>query len=127
MFPPGRPKLATRPAPTGSVICRKMIGTLRVNGAAGGHDDVGCKGDKFARVSTITFGIPRAKTEVNSYVVAAGPAQLLQRLQERRITGLRLCIVRCQIGEQADPPHALALLRARRERPCRRCAAEQRY
>src|SRR5262249_2740440 len=75
--------------------------------------------------STITFGIPRAKTEVNSYVVAAGPAQLLQRLQERRITGLRLCIVRCQVGDQADAPHPLALLRARGERPRRR-AAEQR-
>ena len=30
MLPPGCAKLATRPAPTGSVTCRKMIGTLRV-------------------------------------------------------------------------------------------------
>src|SRR5262249_34973110 len=72
------------------------------------------------------LGIARAKTEVNSYVVAAGPAQLLQRLQERRITGLRFCIVRCQIGEQADPPHALALLRAHRKRPRGGGASEQR-
>ena len=28
------------------------------------------------------------------------------------------------VHEHADAPHALGLLRARRERPCRRCAAE---
>jgi hypothetical protein len=33
-------------------------------------------------------------------------------------------IISSQIDEHADPPHALALLRARRERPRRRRAAD---
>jgi len=37
---------------------------------------------------------------------------------------LRIALARTQ--EDADPPHALALLRTRRERPRNRCAAEQR-
>ena len=39
---------------------------------------------------------------------------------------LALRIVRGQADQHADAPHALGLLRARRERPCRRRAAEQR-
>ncbi len=55
-----------------------------------------------------------------------GPAQLLQPLQERRDAGLTFRIVRGAGHEHADAPHPLALLRARRERPRRRRAAEQR-
>src|SRR5262249_40827907 len=44
---------------------------------------------------------------------------------ERCETGLKHRIVRGAGQEDADPPHALALLRPRRERPRRR-AAEQR-
>src|SRR5262249_6803473 len=46
---------------------------------------------------------------------------------ERCETGLKHRIVRGAGQEDADPPHALALLRARRERPRGRRAAEQRY
>jgi hypothetical protein len=63
---------------------------------------------------------------VDSHVAAVGPAQLLQALHECRNAGLPFHIVRGYIREHADAPHALALLRARRERPRRRCAAEQR-
>jgi hypothetical protein len=38
-------------------------------------------------------------------------------LQECSVTGLRFPVVRSQAHYDADAPHALALLRARRERP----------
>jgi len=47
----------------------------------------------------------------------------LQALQESREAGLSFRIARGPSHEDADAPHALArLLRARRERPCRRAA-----
>src|SRR5262245_62686681 len=50
----------------------------------------------------------------------------MQQLHEHRETSLLVCHFRRTAHEHADPPHALALLRARRERP--RCyAAEERY
>src|SRR5215471_6763988 len=45
---------------------------------------------------------------------------------ERRDPGLSFRIVRARGHQHADAPHPLALLRARRERPRRRRAAEQR-
>jgi hypothetical protein len=57
-------------------------------------------------------------------VVAVGPAQLRQALQQRRVAGLRIQIVFAYARQNAHTPHSLALLRARRERP-RRGAAEQ--
>jgi hypothetical protein len=42
---------------------------------------------------------------------------LLQPLQESGDAGLPYRIVRCGIHEHANATHALALLRARRERP----------
>src|SRR5262249_41532583 len=53
------------------------------------------------------------------------PNPSLQRLFEHRAAGERFRIVLGKTAQHADAPHALALLRARRERPCRR-AAEQR-
>jgi hypothetical protein len=47
-------------------------------------------------------------------------------MQERRDAGLTFRIVGRQGQQHADPPHPVALLRPRRERPCRRRAAEQR-
>src|SRR5262249_11984039 len=59
-------------------------------------------------------------------VVTVAPAQLLQRLQERREAGLIFRrIVRGGVHQHANAPHFLARLRAGRERPRRR-AAEQR-
>src|SRR5262245_59246644 len=45
---------------------------------------------------------------------------------ERCDAGLSLRIVRSYVHKHADPPHALGLLRAYRERPRGRRAAEQR-
>src|SRR5215475_13672525 len=59
-------------------------------------------------------------------VAAVEPAQLREPLEERRYAGLKLRIVSGAGHQHADTPYALALRRARRERPCCRRAAEKR-
>ena len=73
-------------------------------------------GSEFARA----LGIARGRAMLDPQVAAFAPAQLLQSLQESRIAGLSLEIVLGEVREHADAPYALALLRARRERPRRR-------
>ena len=100
-LPPGRARLSTKPAPTGSVTCTNTIGTVRVacsNGptvaAASGQDDVRRERDQFRRVFANVVGIARAPAGVDPHVAAVGPAQFLQPLQERRDAGLAFRIVR---------------------------------
>src|SRR5262249_36945729 len=50
--------------------------------------------------------------------------QTLQRLAERRNARLCLRIALGKAHQHADPPHPLALLRARRERPRRRATQQ---
>ena len=132
-LPPGRARLSTKPAPTGSGTCANTIGTVRVacsNGARvaspTGQDDIRRERDQFRRVSTGSVGIARPPAIVDPHVAADGPAQFLQPLQERSDAGLRFRIVRDQVREHADATHPLGLLRARRERPRSRRAAEER-
>src|SRR5262249_3311756 len=63
-----------------------------------------------------------APAVLNLDVLPDSPAQLLQSLQECRVAGLRLRIVRGVRHEHTNAPHPLALLRARRERPRSRAA-----
>ena len=102
-LPPGRARLSTKPAPTGSATTANTIGTVRVacsNGrhgrGASGEDDVRRERDQFRRVFANVVGIARAPAIVDPHVAAVGPAQLLQHLQERRDAGLRFRIVRGQ-------------------------------
>ena len=69
---------------------------------------------------------PAPQRIVDPHVAAVGPAQLLQPLQERRDAGLPFRIVRGG-GAMSTPMRRIRsrLLRARRERPRRRRAAEQ--
>src|SRR5262245_42484810 len=60
------------------------------------------------------------------HIATVGPAELLQSLQECRVAGLTVRVIYGRGMEHADASHPLALLRPRRERPCRRRAAEQR-
>src|SRR5262249_3209588 len=73
----------------------------------------------------MAFGVVATPSIVDLHVVADSPAQLLQPLMESCEARLSFSIIGDGIHEHADPAH-LRLLRARRERPCRR-AAEQRY
>ena len=100
-LPPGRARLSTKPAPTGSTTIANTIGTVRVacsNGATVavpvGQDDVRRERDQFRRVSANAVGIAPAQRDVDPHVAAVGPAQLLQPLQERRDAGLPFRIVR---------------------------------
>ena len=109
------------------------IGTVRVAcsngptvGAASGQDDVRRERDQFRRVFAKVVGIAAAQRVSIRTLRPIDPAQFLQPLQERRDAGLRFRIVRSRVHQHADAPHPLGLLRARRQRPRRRRAAEQR-
>src|SRR5262245_24461660 len=72
------------------------------------------------------FVASRGPTSLDLRIAAVCPTQLLQCLPERRNAGLAFGIV-CGYGHKnTDPPHAITLLRTRRDRPCRRRTAEQR-
>jgi hypothetical protein len=66
-------------------------------------------------------------TKVHAHVAAIGPTQARKRLRERRIASLPFRIVFVKPHEHADAPHARVLLRACRERPCRRAAVPAVY
>jgi hypothetical protein len=59
------------------------------------------------------------------HVSTIGPIQLRKTLLKGSNTRLPLWIVLSYPHQNPDPPHALALLAARSERPCRRRTAEQ--
>ena len=63
------------------------------------------------------FGVVATPSIVDPHVVADSPAQLLQPLMESCEARLSFSIIGDGIHEHADAPHALALLRARRQRP----------
>src|SRR5262249_990792 len=80
------------------------------------QNDVGRKRDHFRRVSARARGVRHAPANVDLYVAAFGPAQLLQSLQKSRDTRLTLRVVRDLPYEHANAPQTLTLLRARHQR-----------
>src|SRR5262249_41086954 len=88
-------------------------------------NDVWRQRDQLLSIFVIVFEIGCGKAMINPHIVAVGPAQLLQPMLECREAYLLVLIVHGRGREHADTAHALRLLRARRERPCRH-AAEQR-
>ena len=65
------------------------------------------------------------RSKVHPHVAAIAPTQARKRLRERRELRLHPRIVFVVRVEDADAPHAVALLRVHRERPCRRAAEER--
>ena len=132
-LPPGRAKLSTKPAPTGSATSTNTIGTVRVASsncailaAAVGENDVGCQRNQFRRVLARvgSIGVPhRCSTRT---LRPMGPAERLKRLYECSDADVSFLIIGGECIEHADTSHPLALLRPRRERPNHRPAAEQR-
>src|SRR5262249_32557710 len=94
---------------------------------AGRQDDIRRQRDQFRREFANAISIASAPAVVDLHIPADGPAQLLQPLMESRESRLTFRIIGGIIHEHADAPHALALLRARRKRPRRSRAAEERY
>src|SRR5262249_7943804 len=64
-------------------------------------------------------------TKVYPHVAAIGPTKVRKGLSEHRDASLRHGIVFVVLHEHADTPHPFALLRARRDGPCRRAADER--
>ena len=115
------------------MFCANTIGTVLLTlpqhwrGPAGAsQDDIWAERNQFCRVLVQAGAVVSAPTVIDPQVAADGPTRLLQSLQECRDVGLRLGLVRAREHEHTDAPYALGLLRARRERPRRRRAAEQR-
>jgi hypothetical protein len=86
------------------------------------QDDVRLQTDQLVRERSCPIGVSAAPTKVHPHVTAIGPTPLRKRLRERRVATLPLRIVFVERHEHADAPHAVALLRARHKRPCRRAA-----
>jgi hypothetical protein len=85
---------------------------------------VGRERHQFCCVSPYAAGVGPTKACLDLDVATVCPTQLFQALLKRRHSGLSFPIVgHCH--QQPDPPHALALLRVRRERPRGRSADER--
>src|SRR5262249_52351010 len=89
-----------------------------------GEDQV-ARSDELGRVFLKELGVARGPAVLEADVVAFLPAELLHRLPERREPRLRFGVALGSGRDDPDPPHPVRLLRARRERPRRRRAAEQ--
>src|SRR5215470_539166 len=68
-----------------------------------------------------------AKPNIDPEIPAFIPAEALKRLSHGRNTIGRIRVLLSRRKQDTDAPHLLALLRVRRDWPCRRGAAEQRY
>src|SRR5262249_35736869 len=94
--------------------------------ATSSQNYIGCERNQFRRLFANALGIAHGPAIFDARVAAVGPTKLLQALRESGEPGLTFRIIGGEIHEHADAPHRLALLRARRERPRCRRAAEQR-
>src|SRR5262249_9624066 len=95
-------------------------------GGARGQDDFGRKSNQFGRLLADGVGVGGGPAGVDPHGAADAPARFCQLLQERPRPGLISRIVGSRGKERPDAPHPVTLLRARRERPCRCRAAEER-
>jgi hypothetical protein len=84
------------------------------------EDQVGLAVDQFFRGRPHSVNVAGGETDVHLHI-AANPTQIRKSLRERKECSRFPIFAR----EHADPPHAIALLRACRDRP-RRPAAEER-
>jgi len=62
--------------------------------------------------------------DVDPHVAPRSPTQLLEPFQKCQMARLRAGRVCAYPFQETDEANSLALLRTRRERPCRRCATD---
>src|SRR5262249_54571853 len=91
-----------------------------------GKNHVGAQPHQLLCIPPQAVRIAGGPTKVDPDVAAVDPSKLLKSLLDDRDATLRFWIIFGEHHEHTDPPHPLALLRARRKRPRRRRAAEQR-
>src|SRR5262245_31333006 len=118
MLPPGRARLSTKPAPTGSGTITNTIGTVRVA-------DSTCPTVE-PPLATMTSGASATNSAAYLRVSASlpadqrvsdGPTEFLQPLQECPDAGLPIRVGRGQTYEHADAPNPVSLLRVCAKRP----------
>jgi hypothetical protein len=90
MFPPGRARLAANPALTGSEICTKMTGMVRVarcnTATAGVVLDMmtsGAQTHQFGSIAAVAFDVGSAVTILDDDVVVLLPTQTLRAIAKR--------------------------------------------
>ena len=130
-LPPGRDRLSTKPALTGSGTITNTIGTVRVTWSNGATLTLpiarmtsGASATNSVAYLRMSAALPARPAGVDVHVAAVSPAQLLQPLMECKVARLSVRILRSGARKHADAPHALWLLRAHRHRPRCHCAAE---
>jgi len=69
--------------------------------------------NELLRERSYPIDVTATQTEFHPHIAAIGPTQVRKRLSERREASLRPGIVFIARHEHADPPQAVALLRAR--------------
>src|SRR5262245_55888119 len=103
-----------------------LLQQRRQNRRAGGKNDVRRERDQFGSIFADPHRVARGPTDVDLQVATLAPTELLKSLAKCCQSAQRLLVIVSPRQQHADPPHALGLLRARRERPRHRRAAEQR-
>jgi hypothetical protein len=83
------------------------------------EDHIGLQTDQLLREYPQPVNIPGGPANIHPQVAAFSPTQLGKSLREPGEASLSLRIVFVECQEHADPPHAVGLLRPRRERPRR--------
>src|SRR5262249_42494284 len=131
-FPPGRSSRGTMRWATGSLTLAKTIGIVPVcrwTATVVGVELVtmmsGCKPTNSLPERSYSIAVIAGPMKAHPHVAAIAPTQARKPLSECREASLLLGIAFVARHEHADPPHAVALLRARRERPSRRAPNER--
>ena len=131
-LPPGRARLSTKPAPTGSGTYTNTIGTARVACSNGPTVALPC--------ARMTSGASATNSTAYLRMRSASPPPQRVSIRTLRPTVQPNCCSPCRNAatracasgssavshEHADAPHPVRLLRARGERPRRCCPAEKR-
>src|SRR5262249_25385794 len=89
-------------------------------------DEVRCRTHQLCRVSLDLTQISTRVSMLDSDIAVLGPAERLETLAKCNDPSQHFGIVLGVWMQECDAPHALALLRTRRERPRRSRTAEQR-
>src|SRR5215831_12680222 len=123
MLPPGRAKLSTYPAATGSETPTKTMGIARVS-----RDSAASCPAKQANSTFRRRKHELGRVGASALVIAPDPACVdadVAALAQRGDDLAPERILRVEGHQHADAPRLFRLLRARRERPCRRGGESQ--
>jgi hypothetical protein len=93
-------------------------------GRGRGDDNIWIRADELHRIGAQALGIAAAPANIDPYIAAIIPSELLKAVSQGRHPALRVGIALQWRYQHADPPHPLGLLRACGERPGYRRAAK---